>query len=101
MQTLDVKIPIPDTHVIIPKEVYEDLRDQELTGQYYTLKDLSNLTGKSRTWLYENLLDNPHRMDQMKEFTHFPQGSGDKWLFKATELRKFLESNFLNILRRD
>lgn len=100
MTILNVQIPIPETHVLIEKSEYEELKNNEVFGQYYTMKDLQRLTGKSDTWLYENLLNNPHRLERMKSFTHIPQGRGDKWLFKATGLRDFLESEFLNILRR-
>lgn len=48
-QFLEVKIEVPDTHVIIPKEVYEQLQSQDFTGQYYYMKDLIRLTGRSRT----------------------------------------------------
>lgn len=95
-----MKIEVPGTHVVIPKEVYEELRNQELVGQYYTLGDLQLLTGKSRSWLYENLLTNPHRLERMKSFTHVPEYKGDRWLFKATGLREYLEKEFLDILKR-
>ena len=100
MTVLNVQIPIPESHVLIDKSEYEELKANETLGQYYTLKDLQRLTGKSDTWLYENLLNNPHRLERMKSFTHIPQGRGDKWLFKATGLREFLESEFLEILKR-
>lgn len=99
-QFLEVKIEVPDTHVVIPKEVYEQLRKQELTGQYYTIKDLVNLTGKSKSWLYDNLLNNPYHRKDIRKFTHYPKGKGDRWLFKATGLREYLENEFLEILRR-
>lgn len=100
MQTLDVKISIPDTHVLISVDEYNELKEREYTGQYYTMKDLQRLTGKSDVWLYQNLLNNPHRLERMKHFTHVPQGRGDKWLFQAKGLREFLENEFLEILRR-
>ena len=100
MTVLNVQIPIPDSHVLIEKSEYEELKSNEALGQYYTMKDLQRLTGKSDTWLYENLLNNPHRLERMKSFTHIPQGRGDKWLFKATGLREYLEDEFLEILRR-
>lgn len=100
MTILNVQIQVPETHVLIEKSEYEELKNNEHFGQYYNLADLQRLTGKSRSWLYENLLDNPHRLERMKPFTHIPEYKGDKWLFKATGLREFLESEFLNILKR-
>lgn len=100
MQTLDVKISIPETHVLISVDEYNDLKERELTGKYYTIKDLVNLTGKSESWLYDNLLNNPYRRRDIRKFTHYPKGKGDRWLFKATGLREYLENEFLEILRR-
>ncbi|WP_213810642.1 DUF771 domain-containing protein [Jeotgalicoccus sp. WY2] len=100
MQTLDVKISIPETHVLISVDEYNDLKERELTGKYYTIKDLVNLTGKSESWLYDNLLNNPYRRKDIRKFTHYPKGKGDRWLFKATGLREYLENEFLEILRR-
>lgn len=100
MQTLDVKISIPETHVLISVDEYNDLKERELTGKYYTIKDLVNLTGKSESWLYDNLLNNPCRRKDIRKFTHYPKGKGDRWLFKATGLREYLENEFLEILRR-
>lgn len=99
-QFLEVKIEVPDTHVVISKEIYEQLRNQELTGQYYAIKDLAGLTGKSESWLYDNLLNNPYRRKDIRSFTHYPKGKGDRWLFKATGLREYLENEFLEILER-
>lgn len=100
MQTLDVKISIPESHVLISVDEYNELKERELTGKYYTIKDLVNLTGKSESWLYDNLLNNPYRRKDIRKFTHYPKGKGDRWLFKATGLREYLENEFLEILRR-
>lgn len=96
----EVKVEVPETHVVIPKELYEQLRNQELTGQYYTIKDLVNLIGKSESWLYDNLLNNPYRRREIRSFTHYPNGKDDRLLFKETALRKYLENEFLEILKR-
>lgn len=100
MHVLEIKVPIPETHVLISKEEYEDLKENELLGQYYTMKDLVRLSGRSESWLKENLLDHPERRKEIKDFTYYPSGKGDRWLFKATGLREYLENEFLEILRR-
>lgn len=100
MQSLQVKIDIPESHVLIEKAEYDHLRDQENLGKYYTMKELSELTGKSSQWLKDNLLNHPIRRKKVESFVHYPQSSGDHWAFKATEMRQFLEDEFLNILKR-
>ena len=99
-QFLEVKIEVPDTHVVIPKGVYEQLRNQELTGQYYYMKDLERLTGRSRSWLNQNFLNRPDVLKRIKPFTIFPKGKGSDWIFQATKLREYLENEFLDVLKR-
>lgn len=98
-QFLEVKIEVPDTHVIIPKEVYEQLQSQDFTGQYYYMKDLIRLTGRSRTWLNQNFLNQPDILKRIEPFTMFPKGKGSDWIFKATGLREYLENEFLEVLK--
>lgn len=100
MQTLDVKITIPETHVVISVDEYTELKTKELTGQYYYMKDLERLTGRSRTWLNQNFLNQPDVLKRIKPFTMFPKGKGSDWIFQATALTQFLENEFLEILRR-
>lgn len=100
MQTLDVKITIPETHVVISVDEYTELKTKDLTGQYYYMKDLERLTGRSRTWLNQNFLNQPDVLKRIKPFTMFPKGKGSDWIFQATALTHFLENEFLEILRR-
>ena len=99
-QYLDVKIEVPATHVVIPKDIYEQLLMQDLTGHYYYMKDLERLTGRSRTWLNQNFLNQPDVLKRIKPFTMLPKGKGSNWIFQATALTQFLENDFLEILRR-
>lgn len=100
MQSFDVKITIPEEYVLIKKIEYEDLIKNDLTGKYLSVKDICELTGKSQTFIRENLLDNPKRLKEIEAFSHFPQSQGDRWSFKAKEMREYLDKEFLPILRR-
>lgn len=100
MQTLDVQIKIPDDHILITRTEYEDLTSNVLLGKYLTLQDVMEHTGKSRPWLEANLLSHPIRKKQIEPFTHFPQGQGDRWAFKAKEMYEYLDREFLKILKR-
>lgn len=100
MQSLEVKISIPESHVLITKEEYEGLREKDITGHYFYMKDLERLTGRSRTWLNQNFLNRPEVLKRIKPFTIFPKGKGSDWIFQATALTQFLENEFLDILRR-
>lgn len=100
MQTLEVQIKIPEDHVLITRTEYEELNSNVLLGKYLSLQELIEHTGKSRSWLEDNLLNHPIRMRQIELFTHFPIGKGDKWAFKAKEMYEYLDREFLKILER-
>lgn len=100
MQNINVTIQIPEEYVMITKVEYEELSSNILLGKYLTLKDVIKHTGKSRSWLEENLLSHPYRMKQIEPFTHFPEGRGDKWAFKTKEMYEYLDREFLKILSR-
>ena len=61
MQTLDVSlsIPIPSNMVLITRTHYEELKDEQLHGVYWNMKDLEERTGKKQLWLKENILFQP------------------------------------------
>ena len=100
MQKIDVQITIPEEYILITRAEYETLSENILLGKYLTLQDVIEHTGKSRTWLEDNLLNHPERMKQLEPFTHFPQSQGDRWAFKAKEMYEFLDREFLKILKR-
>ena len=100
MQHLNVtlSIPVPADHVLISKVELEVLRKQELTGTYWTMKDLENRTNKKQEWLKENILYVPtvkKKLDvETGGFVYYPKRSGEKWSFLASEMAKFLDDNF-------
>lgn len=100
MQSLDVQIHIPEDFILIKKVEYEDLIKNDLTGKYLSVKDICKLTGKSQTFIRDNLLKDPKRLKEIEAFSHFPQSQGDHWAFKAKEMREYLDKEFLPILRR-
>jgi len=100
-QTLNVQVNIPSDYVLITKIEYENLKTEQRKAQYLTMKDLIELTNRKRGWLMENLLNNPKWFDELEEFTHFPQASGDAWLFRKNGLIEFLENRFLEVLRKE
>ena len=103
MQQLNVNlsIPIPSDHVLIAKVELEDLRKQELSGVYWTMKDVEERTGKKFEWIKENILYPPHfkkTLDvEQGGFVYYPKKSGEKWSFLAVEMARFLDENFILI----
>ncbi|HJA42158.1 MAG TPA: DUF771 domain-containing protein [Firmicutes bacterium] len=103
MQTLDVSlsIPIPSNMVLITRTHYEELKDEQLHGVYWSMKDLENRTGKKQLWLKENILFQPRFKKILDSksggFVHYPQSSGQPWTFHAKKMADFLDKNFNEI----
>lgn len=100
MQTLDVSlsIPIPSNMVMITRTHYKELKDEQLHGVYWNMKDLEERTGKKQLWIKENILFQP-RFKKILDvnqggFVHYPQSSGQPWAFHAKRMADFLDKNF-------
>lgn len=103
MQQLNVtlQIPIPDDHVLISKVELEELKKNELSGVYWTMKDLERRVGKKQEWIKENILY-PPRFRKILDaenggFVFYPKSKGQTWSFQATRMAEFLEKNFSRI----
>lgn len=84
--------------MLITKVELEELRHQELSGVYWTMRDLESRTNKKQNWLKENVLFVPRIKEQLDVskggFVYYPKKSGEKWSFLASKMAKFLDENF-------
>lgn len=102
--TVNLSIPIPSDQVLISKVELENLRNQELAGVFWSMKDLEKRTNMKQDWLKDNILY-PSRFKEKLDvnnggFVYYPQKSGEKWSFLATEMANFLDENFHLIFGR-
>lgn len=99
----NVIIEIPESYVLVEKAEYEKLIVNDDLGRWWTLLDVMNRVNRKRTWLLENLLNNPkyrNKIDIRKGgFVKYPAGEKDIYLFLASETKKFLEENFQELLK--
>lgn len=100
MQQLNVSlsVPIPDDQVLINKVELQELKQQSLSGQYWTMKDLEQRINKSDRWIKENILY-PTRFREKLDiknggFVFYPERQGQTWSFQAKEMAAFLDKNF-------
>lgn len=105
MQQLEVSltIPIPADSVLISKVQLEEFKRQELTGVYWSMKDLEERTSRGQIWLKENVLFNP-KFKRKLDSTHggcvyYPQARGQNWSFHAPRMAEFLDKNFHRIFK--
>lgn len=93
-----LSIEIPEEYVLITKIELEELKRNNLTGVYWSMKDLEQRTGKKHEWIKENILY-PTRFKKMLDvdnggFVYYPKSQGQTWTFQATEMASFLDTYF-------
>lgn len=103
MQQLSVNltIPIPSDSVLITKIELEELKQQQLTGVYWSMKDLEARINRKHEWIKENILY-PSKFRKLLDveyggFVFYPKTKGQTWSFQATKMAEFLEKNFHRI----
>lgn len=99
--TVNLSIPIPADQVLISKVELEQLKQAELNGIYWNMKDLEQRTGKKHEWIKENILY-PTKFKKILDveqggFVYYPKSKGQTWTFQATKMSEFLEKNFNRI----
>lgn len=107
MQQLNVElsIPIPSEYVLINKVELEELKQESLSGVYWTMKDLEKRMNKKHQWIQKNVLY-PSRFKKILDaenggFVYYPKRQGQTWSFQANKMADFLNSNFSNIFKAE
>lgn len=100
MQKLIVKlsIPVPEDSIIILKTELEEFKKLELTGVYWSMKDLEKRINRKNEWIKENILY-PTRFRKILDveaggFVFYPKTKGQNWSFHASKMADFLDKNF-------
>ncbi|WP_251553998.1 DUF771 domain-containing protein [Neobacillus muris] len=99
----EIVITIPEDMVLITRVEYEELKQNELTGVYWNMKDLEKRINKKSDWIKENILF-PSRFKKILDidnggFVYYPETKGQPWAFQATKMAEFLEGNFQRIFQ--
>ncbi len=103
MQQLSVTltIPVPSDSVLIKKVELEELKQAQLEGVYWSMKDLEQRINKKNEWIKENILY-PSKFRKILDvesdgFVFYPKSKGQTWTFQASKMAEFLERNFKDI----
>jgi len=105
MQQLSVNltIPIPSDSILISKVELEELKQSQLQGVYWSMKDLEKRINYKSEWIKENILY-PTKFRKILDveyggFVFYPKSKGQTWSFKASEMAKFLDKHFQTIFK--
>lgn len=89
-QTLQVNVPIPETHVIIPKVEYEELINRETLNM--TLSEVAAEWPTTKKWIVDHIIEDEYFKRKIEPFSQFPNADGKgKYLFNRKKMRQFLE----------
>ncbi|EPQ8037315.1 DUF771 domain-containing protein [Listeria seeligeri] len=102
-QQLEVVVSIPADYVLIKKDDYKIMLDEQLNGIWWDMKELTDRTKTSKDWLIENVFYQP-RFKMILDVKHngfvkYPSGKGSKWLFQAKKMSEFLDDFFPEIMK--
>jgi phage pi2 protein 07 len=104
MQTItaQVAIEIPQTHIMITQVEYAELQKSQLSGTWWSMKDLEERTGRKVDWLKENILYVQRYKNLLDAKNggpvYYPAAKGQPWAFQAARMAKFLDDNFARIM---
>ncbi|WP_217562710.1 DUF771 domain-containing protein [Paenibacillus sp. GbtcB18] len=101
--TVQLSIPVPEDHVIIRKIEFEELKQMELAGVYWSMQDLERRLNKGQAWIKENILLQPRFKKildvQNGGFVFYPKAQGHNWSFQAAKMAEFLDKRFGDIFK--
>ena len=97
----DIVITIPEDMVLIKRVEYKELKQNELSGVYWSMKDLENHINKKSEWIKENMLY-PERFRKVLDvnkggFVYYPETKGQPWSFQAIKMAAFLDNKKMKI----
>ena len=98
-QTLNVTVPIPDTHILVAKDEYEELLSYSL-DPVWDLKELKKkLKMSADDTIKERVLTHPKFEELLKKqgIVHYPDESLNRWRINARKMNKFIDEHFEEI----
>ncbi|MGS5450986.1 DUF771 domain-containing protein [Staphylococcus aureus] len=98
-QTLNVTVPIPDTHVLVSKDEYEELINYSL-DPVWDLKELKKkLKMSADDTIKDRLLTHPKFEKLLKKqgIVHYPDENLNRWRINTRKMNKFIDEHFEEI----
>ena len=99
----NLEVNLPNTHIIVEKEEYLNMKKQVSEGKYMSLSEVLEMVSVSRPWLLENVLYQANirskiDIDKNKDgFVKYPDSQGGRYYFLASKTKQFFEENFAEI----
>ena len=103
VQTINVTVPIPETHVLITKEEHKELVNNSL-DPIWSLEELKQkMKISSDETIKKKLLFRPKFMKIFKEkgIVHYPNEDYNRWHINARKMSDFIDEHFEEIHRKE
>ncbi|WP_107838179.1 DUF771 domain-containing protein [Metasolibacillus meyeri] len=98
---VEIAVPVPADYVLVSKVQYDELKEQSLSGEYWTMQDLEKKVKKKREWIQDKILYPAKFRKELDSdnggFVYYPKSKSEQWSFAAVEMSKFLDKNFSKI----
>lgn len=100
MQQLQVNlsIPVPEGYVMVKKVELDELKNERLSGNCWTMQELEQRIKKKRDWIKDNVLFPPKFREILDTenggFVYYPKGIGEHWSFHALQMANFIDENY-------
>jgi phage pi2 protein 07 len=89
VQTINVTVPIPDTHIIISKVEYQELIDHQPMNM--TLKEVAEYYQQTKGWIVKHIIQDGYFRRKIEPFSQFVNEDGKgKYLFNRKKMKQFL-----------
>ncbi|PTK92438.1 DUF771 domain-containing protein [Staphylococcus gallinarum] len=99
LQTINVTVPIPETHIIISKIEYQDLIDNQPMNM--TLTEVANYYNYSIPWITKHIITEPYFRRKIEPFSTFvSRNGGGKYSFNRKKMKEFLNEYDEEIKKR-
>lgn len=99
--SVEMIITIPSDSILITKVELKELKEAQLIGVYWSMKDLEKRINRKSEWIKQYILYPPKfkkTLDvEMGGFVFYPKSKGQTWSFQASKMALFLEKHFTDI----
>gem|GEM_PF-1539619 len=95
----------PLVKIVVDEQLVKQLAKEEIKrmlqgqtdGIWWDMQRLEHETCRKRDWLLENVILNPKHKEEMSIISNNREGG--RWMFRAAEMKGFLDRNFHNLNR--
>lgn len=99
--SVNLTIAIPSDRILILKTELQELKQQQLKGVYWSMKNLETRINRKSEWIKDHLLY-PQQFKAVLDvenggFVFYPKSRGQTWSFHALKMTEFLDQNFHRI----